>query len=170
MIRSLVVAAALASAAAVPAGSTAAGGSVVSFAGVSVRVPPGWHGAAAPTPSCDPERLIAVSSAPLRPFEGHRGFALPRHPGDVLVFVLEVQMREDRPVGNLRRPRHFAVDWTHLRRLEPCCEAPTAPAYLRYVRQQGRYIGFIVYPIGRVGPATRAATERLVDSLTIRPR
>jgi hypothetical protein len=157
-------------AAAVPAGSTGPHERIVSFAGVSVQAPTGWYAVAAPTPGCDPERLIAVSSAPLRPYEQHRGFALPRRRGSVLVFVLEVQVRGDRPVGDLRRPRHFAVDWTHLRRLEPCCEAPTAPSYLRYVRQHGRYIGFVVYPVGRVGAATRAATGRLVDSLTIGPR
>lgn len=136
----------------------------VRSAGVSLRVPAGWHAAVAPTPACDPERLIAVSSAPLR-----RHFALPRA-GDVLVFVLEVRLRADRPVGDLRRPAHFAVDWDNLRRLEPCCKAPTAPSYLRYVKQNGRYVGFVVYPVGRISAATRAETLRVLDSLMIRAR
>lgn len=108
---------------AAPAGSA---GRTVSVAGVSLGVPAGWHAAAALTPNCDPERLIAVSSAPLIPYEEHRGFALPRR-GEVLVFVLEVRLREDRPIGDLRRPSHFTVEWEHLRRFEPCCQSPTAP-------------------------------------------
>ena len=139
-------------------------------AGVSVRVPAGWYAATAPTPGCDPMRLIAVSSAPLRPHGARGGFALPRHSGQVLVFVLEDRLREDRPVGDLRRPAHFTVDWDSLRRLEPCCESPTAPSYLRYVKQEGRYVGFVVYPIGRIGAKTRSETLRLLDSLTIRRR
>jgi hypothetical protein len=152
---------------AVPAGSSER---IITFAGVSLRVPSGWYAAAAPTPDCDPERLIAVSSAPLRPSESHRGFALPRRSGAVLVFVLEDRLRADRPVGDLRRPAHFAVDWGELRRLEPCCESPNAPSFLRYVKQQGRYVGFVVYPVGHVSASIRAQTQRLLDSLTIRPR
>jgi hypothetical protein len=148
----------------------ASAGRAVLVAGVSVRVPAGWYAAAAPTPTCDPMRLIAASSAPLRRYEAHRGFALPRHSGEVLVFVLEVRVREDRPVGDLRRPAHFTVDWDNLRSLEPCCESPTAPAYLRYVKQAGRYVGFVVYPVGRTSASTRRATLELLDSLTIRPR
>jgi hypothetical protein len=86
------------------------------------------------------------------------------------VFVLEDRLREDRPVGDLRRPAHFTVDWNHLRRLEPCCQSPTAPAYLRYVKQEGRYVGFVVYPVGRISAATRAQTSRLLDSLRVRLR
>jgi hypothetical protein len=148
----------------------ASAGRAVLVAGVSVRVPAGWYAAAAPTPTCDPMRLIAVSSVRLRPYEAHRGFALPRHSGQVLVFVLEVRVREDRPLGDLRRPAHFTVDWDNLRRLEPCCQSPTAPSYLRYVRQEGRYVGFVVYPIGRISATTRSETLRLLDSLTIRRR
>jgi hypothetical protein len=167
MKRALIGATACALITVAPAGSAAR---TVLVAGVSVRVPAGWYAAAAPTPTCDPMRLIAVSSAPLRPYEGHRGFALPRRPGAVLVFVLEVRIREDRPVGDLRRPTHFTVDWDNLRRLEPCCQSPTAPSYLRYVEQRGRYIGFVVYPIGRVSTVTRSQTLQLLDSLTIRRR
>jgi hypothetical protein len=167
MTRLLLAAVACALVAAAPAGSA---GRTVTYAGVLLRVPAGWYAVAAPTPTCDPERLLAVSSAPLRPYEGHRGFELPRRAGSVLVFVLEDRLREDRPVGDLRRPTHFTVDWGHLRRLEPCCQSPTAPAFLRYVKQQGRYVGFVVYPVGTIDAATRAETLRLLDSLRVRPR
>ena len=148
--------------AAAPAGSAAR---TVTYAGVSLSVPAGWYATAAPTQNCDPERLIAVSTSPLR-----RGFALPRGSGAVLVFVLEDRLRADRPVGDLRRPVHFTVDWNNLRRLEPCCQSPTAPAYLRYVKQGGRYVGFVVYPVGRISATTRAQTLQILDSLGIRPR
>jgi hypothetical protein len=147
---------------AAPAGSAAR---AVTYAGVSLSVPTGWYATAAPTQNCDPERLIAVSTSPLR-----RGFALPRRSGEVLVFVLEDRLRADRPVGDLRRPVHFRVDWSHLHRLEPCCESPTAQAFLHYVKQEGRYVGFVVYPVGRISATTRAQTLQLLDSLTIRPR
>ena len=86
------------------------------------------------------------------------------------MFVLEDRLREDRPTGDLRRPPHFTITWENLRRLEPCCQSPTAPAYLRYVKQQGRYVGFVVYPIGRIGAETKSETLRVLDSLTIRRR
>jgi hypothetical protein len=167
MKRALLGAAACALVAATPAGSA---GRTATYAGVSLRVPAGWYAASAPTPTCDPERLLAVSSAPLRPYEAHRGFALPRRPGSVLVFVLEDRLREDRPAGDLRRPTHFTVDWGHLRRLEPCCQSPTAPAFLRYVKQSGRYVGFVVYPVGTIDPTTRSETLGLLDSLRVRLR
>jgi hypothetical protein len=167
MRRALVGAIACALITVAPAGST---GRIVLVAGVSIHVPAGWYAAPAPTPTCDPMRLLAVSSAPLRPYEAHRGVALPRHSGQVLVFVLEVRVREDRPVGDLRRPAHFTVDWDNMRRLEPCCGSPTAPSYLRYVKLQNRYVGFVVYPVGRISTTTRSETLRLLDSLTIRPR
>jgi hypothetical protein len=165
MRRALIGAIACALITVTPAGSA---GRIVRVAGVSVRVPAGWYAAPAPTPTCDPMRLIAVSSAPLRPYEAHRGFALPRHSGQVLVFVLEVRVREDRPLGDLQRPAHFSVDWGDLRRLEPCCQSPTAPSYLRYVKQESRYVGFVVYPVGRISATTKNETLQLLDSLVIR--
>jgi hypothetical protein len=38
------------------------------------------------------------------------------------------------------------------------------------VKQQGRYVGFVVYPVGTISAQTRAQTLRLLDSLTIRRR
>ncbi len=142
----------------------------ISTAGTTLRVPTGWHAALARTPSCDPERLIAVSSAPLRISESGR-IAAP-HRGQVVILLLEDRYAQDRPAGDLRRPDHFAIAWNRLVRLEPSafCGSPNAPASMHYFRSRGRYLGFIVYPGATIGSRTRATTLAVMDSLRLVPR
>jgi hypothetical protein len=138
----------------------------ISTAGTTLTVPGGWHAAVSLTPQCDPERLIAVSSAPLRIRAGGR--VAPEPAGNVLLLLLEDRYLQDRPVGDLRRPAHFAVAWSRLRRLKAVCGNPDAPAFMRHFKSRGRYLGFIVYPSGRVPPQVRRATLELMDSLRVR--
>lgn len=138
----------------------------ISTSGVRLTVPAGWHSVVSKTPSCDPERLIVASSAPVRVSATGRLAAPAR--AEVLVLLLEDRQARDRPVGDLRRPRHFSVAWTRLRRLDGTgCGFPDARMFMRYFESHGRYLGFIVYPGADVGPATRAKTLALMDSLRV---
>ena len=78
---------------------------------------------------------------------------------------------QDRPSGDLRRPRHFTVDWDSLRTLAPdgYCGNPRGPAAMHYFKTHGRYLGFIVYPGSDVGASARAKTLALMDSLRVTP-
>jgi hypothetical protein len=142
-------------------------GRTISTAGVSLQIPAGWQAQVSKTPTCDPERLIIASSTPTR-IERNGRLSSPAA-GAVLVVLLEDRYRQDRPVGDLRRPRHFSVTWNRLVHLEPCCSMPASPAYMRYLQAHGRYLGFIVYPGGAVGAKTREATVTLMDSLHVDP-
>jgi hypothetical protein len=137
----------------------------ISTSGVRLVVPVGWHVAISTTPSCDPERLVVISSAPVRFHPGGR-LKAPGG-GDVLVLLLEDRYIQDRPVGDLRRPTHFSVTWNRLVRLKAVCGLPNAPAYMRYFKTHGRYLGFIVYPGERVGETTRVKTLAVMDSLRV---
>jgi hypothetical protein len=147
------------------AGSAALPPASISSAGATLGVPPGWSGMVAATPRCDPERLLVVSSAPIR--VGRGGALAAPVDGQVLVVLLEDRYRVDRPVGDLRRPAHFTVTWDHLTGLKGACDAPSGPAFMRYFRAHGRYIGFIVFPGAHLGPATRARTLQVMDSLRV---
>jgi hypothetical protein len=148
-----------------PAGFAARPAASISSAGATLGVPLGWHAVVARTPNCDPERLLVVSSAPIRP--GARRVLAAPVDGQVLILLLEDRYRVDRPVGDLRRPVHFSVAWDHLTGLKGACDAPSGPAFMRYFRAHGRYIGFIVYPGAHLGPATRARTLQVMDSLRV---
>ena len=137
----------------------------ISTAGATLRVPTGWHGAVARTPACDPERLIVVSSEPLR--IGSGGQLAPPLRGQVVILLLEDRYRQDRPSGDLRRPTHFSISWNRLVHVKPICGAPDTPAFMRYFKTHGRYIGFIVYPGARIGPQTRAKALAVMDSLRV---
>jgi len=139
----------------------------ISTAGATLRIPPGWHGAVARKPDCDPERLIVVASAPLH-ISSSGQVARPRA-GQVVILLLEDRYVQDRPVGDLLRPAHFTIAWNKLARLEPgrYCGSPNAPASMHYFKTHERYLGFIVYPGARIGPRTRAKTLALMDSLRI---
>jgi hypothetical protein len=132
----------------------------------TLRVPAGWHAVVARTPACDPQRLIIVSSAPLR--IGSGGRLPPPRKGQVVILLLEDRYRQDRPVGDLQRPQHFSITWNRLVRLKPICGNPNAPAFMRYFKTQGRYIGFIVYPGARLDSNTRSQTLAVMDSLRVR--
>ena len=151
------------------AGLAASGGRGVSTAGVHLVIPTGWEARITKTPQCDPERLIAASSGRLDVSAGGR-IASPR-PGDVIVLLLEDRLVQDRPVGDLRRPRHFTVDWRGLRTLAPdgFCGNPRGPAVMHYVKTHGRYLGFIVYPGRLAGAQAREKTLALMDSLRVTP-
>lgn len=139
---------------------------VIATAGVSLQIPSGWQARVAKTPACDPERLI-VASSPIHN-QPHGALAAPR-PAAVLVVLLQDRYPQDRPVGDLQRPRRFSVTWTRLSHLESCCGLPDAPAYMRYVKIRGRYLGFIVFPGSAIGAKTRAATLTLMNSLRVVP-
>ena len=131
--------------------------------GVTVDVPAGWHVTRAAPGYCDPERLLVVSSAAIRSAK-NGNIAAPAR-GQVIVAVLEDHAYK--PAGDLRRPRHFAIDWQSTREIAPCCGTPDGPASMHWFKEGGRYIGFIVY-IGRgVTASHRAATERMVDGLRL---
>jgi hypothetical protein len=135
--------------------------------GVDLAVPTGWHATVAKTPECDPERLIVASSGPLR--VSATGRVASPHPGEVTVLLLEDRQVQDRPIGDLRRPRHFKVDWESLRTLSPdgYCGNPRGRAAMHYFKIHRRYLGFIVYPGSKVGTVTRAKTLALMDSLRV---
>lgn len=153
----------------VTATALASQGRDVVASGARLAVPAGWHAAVATTPRCDPERLIVASSGRLRRGAGGR-VASPRAT-EVVVLLLEDRQVQDRPVGDLRRPLRFTVDWRRLRTLEPdgYCGNPRGPAAMHYFKTHGRYLGFIVYPGSHVGAAARAQTLALMDSLRVTP-
>ncbi len=140
---------------------------IISTARVSIQIPAGWQAQVSKTPACDPERLIVASSTRMliRP-DGQ--LPSPRA-GTLLIVLLEDRYRQDRPVGDLRRPQHFSVSWNRLARIKPSCGLPSSPGYVRYVRTHGRYLGFIVYPGAATRPRTREATVTLMDSLRVNP-
>jgi hypothetical protein len=168
-MKSLLVAGVVAFALVASTASAASHTSEVSTSGVHLVVPAGWHATVARTPQCDPERLIVASSGRLRiSATGHVASPLP---GEVSVLLLEDRQAQDRPIGNLRRPRHFTVGWASLRTLSPdgYCGNPKGPAAMHYIKTHGRYLGFIVFPGSHVRAPTRAKTLALMDSLRVTP-
>jgi hypothetical protein len=149
------------------AACVASPGGELRTSGIGVIVPTGWHATVAKTPRCDPERLIVASSGSLR--ISATGRVASPHPGEVIVLLLEDRQVQDRPVGDLRRPRHFTVDWGSLRTLSPdgYCGNPRGRAAMHYFKSHRRYLGFIVYPGSNVGTSTRAKTLMLMDSLRV---
>jgi hypothetical protein len=137
----------------------------ISTAGTTLHVPAGWHAAVARTPACDPERLIAVSSAPLRISSG--GQLAPPRKGQVLILLLEDRYRQDRPYGDLRRPAYFSITWNRLVHMKPVCGNPDTPAFMRYFKTHSRYIGFIVYPGAHIAANTRSKTLAVMNSLHV---
>ena len=135
------------------------------FVGLQLALPHGWHGLTfnPKLATCDPATLAVVGTE--MPRLTSKGWALPRH-DQVLVFVEEDHV--NKPVGDLRRPAHFHVKWGHFDRLEGCCGLPGARGQTIWFRQDGRYLGFIVYAGRGVSAATRAKTEHLLDSLRVR--
>ncbi len=153
---------------ALPTPCAAAGtGRLISTAGVSIQIPAGWQAQVSKTPACDPERLIVAASTRMhiRP----DGQLLTPRAGTILIVLLENRYRQDRPVGDLRRPQHFSVTWNRLARIKPSCGLPSSPGYMRYVKTHGRYLGFIVYPGAATRARTREATITLMDSLHVNP-
>lgn len=163
----LIVATSLSALAASPAALSAARDRVISDSGVHLTIPAGWDASSSKSTICDPQRLLVASSAPIRfRFGGH--LAAPAR-GQVLVLVMEDRYVQERPAGNLRWPNHFMVAWNQLRHLDggSACGLPNAPAYLRYFKTHGRYIGFIVFPGRRVSSTTRAKTLAVMDSIRV---
>ena len=138
---------------------------LVSTSRVQIEVPAGWHVSLSKTPACDPERLLTLSSAPIQVSSGGR-LAAPSHDG-VLVVVLMDRFAQDRPFGDLHRPEHFSVPWSKLVHVKSICGLPHAPAYARYLRANGRYIGFIIYPGSGPSARTRAQTLTTMDSIRV---
>ena len=149
-----------------PATLSAAGGRVITDSGVHLTIPAGWHALTSKKTTCDPQQLLAASSAQIR-LRSRGQLAAPAE-GQVLVLVMEDRYVQDRPVGDLRRPKHFSA-WNQLRHLDGggACGLPDAPAYLRYFETHGRYIGFIVFPGHRVSSTTRVQTLAVMDSIRV---
>jgi len=139
----------------------------ISTAGTTLRIPAGWDAVIAKTPDCDPERLIVVSSGPLR-ITASGQVAAPRG-AQVVILLLEDRYVQDRPAGDLRRPVHFTIAWSSLTRLEPggYCGNPNAAASMHYFRTHGRYLGFVVYPGAGIGSSIRAKTLAVMDGLRV---
>lgn len=136
----------------------------IAVAGLHLVLPHGWHGLTFDprTSACDPATVAVIGTA--EPRVTSAGWALPRR-GQVLVF-LEVD-HVNKPVGDLRRPRHFRIPWGRFRRLEGCCNLPAARGAPLWFRERGRYLGFIVFAGRDVPGRTRAQTQRLLDSLRV---
>lgn len=143
-------------------------GRMIATSGTRLTLPVGWHASTSKDTACDPERLLAVSSAPIR-FRSAGHLAAPAR-GQVLVLLMEDRYVRDQPVRDLRRPKRFFVTWNHLRHLDggTGCGLPAVPAYWRYFKTHSRYLGFIVIPGARTSHTTRAKTLAAMDSLRVR--
>lgn len=163
----LIVATLLLALAGSPAAVSAARDRVISDGRVHLTIPAGWEASSSKSTICDPQRLLVASSAPIR-FRSSGHLSAPG-PGQVLVLVMEDRDVQDRPAGDLRRPNRFTLAWSGLRHLDggSACGLPDAPAYLRYFKTHGRYIGFIVFPGHRVISRTRAKTLAVMDSIRV---
>lgn len=137
----------------------------VATAGVTLAVPVGWDALVSATPSCDPERLIVASPAPLH-LSANGQLPLPGAT-DIIVVLLEDRYIQDRPIGDLRRPSRFTIPWTRLVHVKASCGLPNAPASMRYFKKDGRYLGFIVYPGRRVSTLAKTKALALMDSVRI---
>ena len=135
------------------------------FVGLQLALPHGWHSLTMnpKLANCDPMTLAVVGTQ--QPRLTSKGWVRPGR-GQVLVFVEEDHV--NKPYGNLRRPAHFDIHWGHFDRLEGCCGLPAMRGQTIWFRQDGRYLGFIVYAGRDVSAKTRVATQRLLDSLSVR--
>ena len=135
-------------------------------ASLVLAVPHGWHmirANPALKASCDPVELMVVGSHQTQ--LGKDGWRAPGR-GEVLVFVEEDHV--NKPIGPLRRPRHFRVPWRHLKPLEGCCGTPGSRGWVKWFRERGHVLGFLVFAGQDVPAARRHATERMLDSLRLR--
>jgi len=137
----------------------------VASAGLQLTIPVGWRADENKLLSCDPERLLLVSSSPIR--TAHTGGLLAPRRGQVLIMVVEDHA--NLPSGDLNRPSHFTVAWNRLTRLEGPggCGSPNTPVSMRFFHTHGRYLGFDVYPGPSVSGKTRAQALAVMDSLRV---
>lgn len=138
----------------------------VESAGVQVTIPASWRADTNKALSCDPQRLMLLSSRPIR--TAHTGGLLPPTRSQVVIAVVEDHV--NLPSGNLHRPERFSVDWNHPVRLKRSCGSPDAPASMHWFRMDGRYLGLTVYLGLHIPAATRAQTIGVMDSLTVTGR
>jgi hypothetical protein len=146
------------------AGAGRTGTQKVESAGVQVTIPASWRADTNKALSCDPQRLMLLSSQPIR--TARTGGLLAPTRSQVLIAVVEDHMNP--PSGNLHRPARFSVDWNHPVRLKgSSCGSPDAPALMHWFRTDGRYLGLTVYPGSHISAATRAQTIAVMDSLKV---
>jgi hypothetical protein len=148
------------------AGAGRTGMQKVESAGVQVTIPAGWRADTNKALSCDPQRLMLLSSQPIS--TAHTGGLLAPTRSQVLIAVVEDQV--NLPSGDLHRPARFSVDWNHPVRLKGSCGSPDAPASMHWFHTDGRYLGLTVYAGSHIPAATRAHTIAVMDSLRVTGR
>ena len=136
----------------------------VASAELQLTIPAGWQADQNKLLSCDPQRLLLVSSSSIR--AAHTGGLLPPRRGQVLIMVVEDHV--NLPTGNLHRPSHFTIAWSRLKRLDGGgCGDPQTPVAMHFFHTHGRYLGFVVYPGPSLSAKTRAQTLAVMDSLRV---
>jgi hypothetical protein len=146
------------------AGALPAKAHKVASAGLQLTIPAAWHADRNMLLSCDPERLLLVSSSPIR--TARTGGLLPPGKGQVLIGLVEDHV--NLPAGNLHRPSHFTVAWNRLIQLDGGgCGSPRTPVAAHFFHTHGRYLGFDVYPGPGVSTQTRRQTLAVMDSLQV---
>jgi hypothetical protein len=148
------------------AGAGRAGMQNVESAGVQATIPVSWRADTNKALSCDPQRLMLLSSQPIR--TAHTGGLLAPTRSQVVIAVVEDHV--NLPSGNLQRPARFSIDWNHPVRLKGSCGSPDAPASMHWFRTNGRYLGLTVYAGSHISAATRAQTIAIMDSLRVTGR
>jgi hypothetical protein len=147
-------------------GAGATAGQKVASAGVELTIPAGWRADTNKLLGCDPQRLLLLSSRPIR--TARTGGLLRPSSGQVLIEVVEDHM--NLPTGDLHRPARFSVDWNRTTQLEGGCGSPHSSASMHWFHADGRYLGLTVYPGSNVPPATRTQTTAVMDSLRVTGR
>jgi hypothetical protein len=147
-----------------------AGGGRVGTAGVTVRLPAGWHAAKllGESPASDPLTRLAVASAPIRP--NARPCQVSAYTfAPTAVAVVVVEWRRSRGAVFPPRPRVF--DATTLRvRPPPAIECFAGSGGSVQFTDHGRLLGLYVLAGVRARTETIAAARRVAESLRVTGR
>jgi hypothetical protein len=141
-------------------------------AGVSVRVPPGWHATTGPfTGLLDPRERLVLTSFPLEGDARSPGCSpdgllrqLPR--SGVAVLLLEYMHRGARR-NFPHRPDHFRLRPPDGRGFDCFSPQPVGDAQLFNFGETGRAFNLLVAVGSNATPQTRRAAERALDSLQV---
>ncbi len=147
-----------------------AGGGRVGTAGVTVRLPSGWHAAEllGDSPVSDPLTRLAVASAPIRP-NGRSCQASAYTFAATAVAIVVVEWRRARGAVFPPRPRRF--DGRTLRvRPPPAIECFAGAGGSVQFADRGRTFGLYLLAGVRARPETIAAARRVAESLRVARR